>query len=299
MEVNTLNLFLEVMQLGSFTDVAKKRGVAPSSISRSIAALEKELDIRLFQRSTRKLSPTEAGLVYYDRIAPLVRELESITQSAADITDEPRGTLRITAPTVYGQMYITPMLPFLLKKYTDLKIELILTDSYLDLIEERIDVAIRIGTLQDSTYIARQLHSMKFHIVASPDYLSRHGCPTVPKDIIQHECLIFPRTGNDKNWIFRNSQGRQFNIPIHGKCMITNSLSIKQCAVNGMGLALLPDWNINKEVNSGSLIKLFENYTVTATDFNAGIYLLYPSRNYMPLKTRVFIDHITENSKKK
>jgi len=149
MDIDSLNLFLHVMHQRSFTEVAKQQNLAPSSVSRTMASLEKELGIRLFQRSTRQLEPTEAGSVYFERIAPIIRELEAAKQIAVDVNQEPKGTLRVTASVVYGQMNIAPLLPFLTAKYPSLTIELLLTDAYLDLIEERIDVSIRLGSLQD------------------------------------------------------------------------------------------------------------------------------------------------------
>lgn len=299
MDIHSLNLFLEVMRQRSFTVVAKQQGTAPSSVSRTIANLEKELGIRLFQRSTRKLVPTEVGIVYFERISPLVRELEAAKQIATDLNEEPKGTLRITSSIVYGQMYIAPLLPVFTKKHPFLTIELLLTDAYLDLIEERIDVSIRLGSLQDSSYIARRLNTMAFTICASPDYIEEHGMPSEPEDIRNHNCLIFPRTGYNTNWLFKDAKEKIEEIPIHGQCLITNSQAIKQCAISGMGLALLPDWLISDDIKSGSLIRLFDKFEVTATDFDSGIYLLYPSREYIPLKTQVFMDHLIEGTRNK
>jgi DNA-binding transcriptional LysR family regulator len=160
MEIATLKLLIEVMRLGSFSEVAKTERVAPSSVSRAIAGLESELGFRLFQRSTRKLQPTEAGQLYFERISSLVDELEMAKDIATDINQEPRGRLRVTAPTVFGQTYLVPLLPELHTNYPALMIELLLDDRYVDLIEERIDVAIRLGSLPDSNFIATRLQEM-------------------------------------------------------------------------------------------------------------------------------------------
>lgn len=290
-EISSLRLFVEVMHHRNFTDVAMQLGIAPSSVSRTIAGLEKELGIRLFQRSTRRLESTEAGLIYFERILPIINELEAAKQVAIDVNDEPRGILRITASTVYGQTNITPLLPEFSDKYPSLTIELLLTDSYLDLIEERIDIAIRLGSLQDSSYIARQINSIEFIICASPDYIEKQGKPTAPDEVAGHNCLIFPRSGYSHNWLFKDKNEKIKDVNIQGKCIITNSGAIKQCAVLGMGLALLPDWLVCDEIKSGTLIRLFSDYSVSATDFESGIYLLYPSREYTPLKTQMFIEY--------
>jgi DNA-binding transcriptional LysR family regulator len=292
MELETLNLFVEVMRHRSFADVARARGIAPSSISRAIAGLEKELGIRLFQRSTRKLEPTEAGMLYFERINPVVNEIETARQIASDYTEEPKGTLRVTTGTVYGQTAIVPLMPELAKSFPKLSIELLLTDGYLDLVEERIDVAIRLGSLKDSSYIAKRLANMVFHVCASPEYLEHSGIPQTPEEIGEHDCLLFPRSGYDFDWLFKDGSGIITRIPIKGKYLFTNSEAIKQCAIAGMGPTLLPGWLINDAVSTGKLVKLFPDYVVTATDYESAIWILYPSREYQPLKCRVFIDFI-------
>ncbi len=287
------------MRQRSFTDVAKQQGTAPSSVSRTIASLEKELGVLLFQRSTRKLEPTEAGLIYFDRISPIIKELETAKQIIADVNEEPTGTLRVTASIVYGQTNIAPLLPDIIDKYPSLTIELLLTDAYLDLIEDRVDVAIRLGSLQDSSYIARQINSIQFVICASPGYIEKYGAPANPEEVRNHNCLIFPRVGHNNNWLFKDTKNKIHDIQIHGQCLITNSESIRQCTILGMGLALLPDWLVYNDIQSGSLIRLFNQYSVTATDFNSGIHLLYPSREYIPLKTRIFINYLLDHIKRK
>lgn len=295
MDIEALELFMDVMRQRNFTDIARERGLAPSSVSRTITGLEKELGVRLFQRTTRKLEPTKAGVIYFRRIAPIISELESARHMAADVTEEPSGILRVTASVTFGQMHIVPLLPELKNRYTSLSIELMLTDAYLDLIENRIDVAIRLGTLQDSSCIARKLNKMEFFICASPEYIKKHGKPCEPEEVANHDCLLFPRSGHDLNWLFKKSDGKIVDVQVSGQCLITNSQAIRQCASSGMGLALLPDWLINEDIKSGALVRLFDQFDVSATDYDSAVWLLYPSRDYVPLKTRVFMDHLIEN----
>ncbi len=292
MELDNLNLFIEVMRQGSFADVARARGVAPSSISRAIANLERELGVRLFQRNTRNLEPTEAAVVYFDRIHPAVADIDAARHEAVDISAEPKGTLRLTAATVFGQTMLAPLLPELSTLYPQLAVELLLTDAYLDLVEERIDIAIRLGSLQDSAYVARRLAAMRFYICASPAYLQRRGTPQTPGDIAGHDCLLFPRQGYKLDWLFRDAQGSVTRVAIGGRFLITNSAAILHCTLAGMGLALLPDWLVNNSLASGELVALFPDHAVSATDFNSAVWILYPSRAYLPLKSRVMIDFL-------
>ena len=298
MEIATLRLFVQVMHRRGFTEVAKTERVAPSSVSRAIAGLERELGIRLFQRNTRKLEPTEAGRVYFERIAPLLDEIDSAALMAADITETPKGLLRVTAPSVYAQMCIVPLLPKLHARYPDLSVELLMSDAYLDLIAEHIDVAIRIGSLRDSMHIATRLSSMRFHICASPSYLEQNGQPAAPEEIERHNCLLFPRQGHSLNWLFKkkteDGTGETVQITISGQYLITNSEAIRQCAISGMGLALLPNWLIEKDIQNGALVTLFNDYEVTATDYEGAVWLLRPSRAYQPLKARVFMEFLIQ-----
>jgi DNA-binding transcriptional LysR family regulator len=292
MDINNLKLFIAVVNERSFTEVANAYRIAPSSVSRAIAALEKELGIRLFQRSTRKLEPTESGLIYFNRISPLIEELEAAQEFAAEVSKEPRGKLRVTTATSYGQVAIVPLLPKFAKCYPFVSIELILTDSYLDLIEDRIDVAIRLGKLENSSYIAKRISKIDFYVCASPEYLDEYGRPEQLEQIKNHKCLLFPRAGQSLNWLFKDKDKNITEITIGGKCLITNALAIKQCLLNGMGISLLPDLLVRQEITEGRLINLFPDYIATATDFESSVWLLYPSRDYLPLKTRVFIDFI-------
>ncbi len=297
MDINTLKLFVEVMQRRNFTDIARTHDIAPSSVSRSITALEKELGIRLFQRSTRKLEPTEAGLAYFARVKTIIDDLNSAQQVAADLTEIPTGTLRITAATVFGSNHIVPLLPELAAKYPELAIDLNLTDNYLDLIDERIDVAIRLGTLEDSSYIAKRLTKMVFSICASPRYLEQHGTPITPDQIADHKCLLFPIAGYNLNWLFKDTQQNIIEATTSKTVLISNSNAIRQCTLLSMGLSLLPDWLVNNDIEQGKLVRLFPDYQVTTTNYDSSVWLIYPSKEYLPLKTRVFIDILTDRFK--
>ncbi len=292
MNLDNLRLFSDVMLQRSFARVAEQRGIAPSSVSRAIKNLETELGLRLFQRSTRRLEPTEAAKSDFSRVKPALDEIETAQQIATDADAEPRGTLRITAPAVFANRAIVPLLPEFASAYPELSLELLVSDAYLDLVEQRIDLAIRLGSLKDSNFIARRLKPMSFYICASPEYLEHHGRPQGPGDIARHQCLLFPRVGYSLDWLLRDRDGETTRVPISGKYLITHSDSIRQCALAGLGLALLPDWLIEDEIEKGRLIRLFPEYDVSATDYDSAVWILYPSRQYLPLKARVFIDFL-------
>lgn len=294
MDIETLGTFIDVMRRGSFAAVARDREVAPSSISRAIAGLEAELGLRLFQRTTRRLAPTEAGALYFERVEPLVGELSRAHQQAVDVGETPRGTLRVTAPVSFSQRALLPLFPELLGRHPQLRVELVLTDAMVDLVAERLDVALRLGRLADSDLVARRLGGFDFAVCASADYLERHGRPRRPVDLQGHECLVFSMGGHRSQWRFRRRE-EVTEVEVRGRCVLTHALAIAQCAVRGLGVALLPRWAVAQELAAGELVELLTSYEVTATDFQPAIWLLYPSRSYLPLKVRAFADFLEEH----
>jgi len=292
MNLEVLKIFIEVVRVGSFASVARKRNLDPSSVSRTVASLEKELGVRLFQRTTRKLSPTEAGILYCDRIAPLIEEMERANESIA-MPDRPQGTLKITASVSFGLKCIVPLLAEFESTYPDLTVNLLLTDARLDLVAERIDLAVRLGQLEDSTLIIQKLMPTHYAVCASPDYLQQHQI-IKPQDIAQHNCLLFPLAGFRSCWIFRNSQGKTSAVAVRGNTMISNAIALQECAIAGMGLALLPNWLIKEDLANHRLVKVLPDYSVTATNFTTFAWLVYPSRSYIPLKVKVLIDFLQQ-----
>ncbi len=297
MDIDTLRTFIDVMRRGSFARVARDRSVDPSSISRTIATLEQQLGVRLFNRTTRQLSPTEAALAYFDRLEPVVDELLRATSIASDSADRPHGTLRLTAAVSFAQVNLVPLLPEFAHRYPALNFELVLTDKFLDLVEERIDLAVRLGRLPDSSLVAHRLCDMTHTVCASPEYLRRNGRPTVPAELEQHDCLRYPVPGHGPRWRFRQGDGAPIEVPVRARVSATNGMALTQCAVAGLGILMLPRWNIARELRSGELVDLFPDYQVTASEFDAAAWMLYASRTYLPCKVRVFADFLKEKFK--
>jgi DNA-binding transcriptional LysR family regulator len=293
MNLGNLQLFVEVVRRGSFAAVARDRDSAPSSVSRAIRSLETELGVRLFQRSTRRLELTEVGQQYFASVEGLIEELRRAGEQATELTETPSGTLRVTAPVTFGQIGIIPLLPEFTRRYPALDIELVLTDNQLDLLVERIDVAIRLGSLSDSAYVATRLCSEPFVVCASPDYLARSGRPGEPAELSHHDCLRLHLV-DYSTWQFRHPSGRVENVAIRSRVVISNALALKQCALADMGITLLPRWVVQRELASGELTELFGDYAVGANSFEVPVWLLYPSRPYLPLKVRVFADYVRE-----
>ncbi len=293
MNLANLQFFIEVVRRGSFAAVARDHNMASSSVSRAVATLEEQLGTRLFQRSTRRLELTEAGRHYFDSVEGAIEELTLAGERTAELTETPRGILRLTAPVSFGQIGIVPLLPAFTRRYPDLDIELLLTDSLLDMVAERIDVAIRLGKLLDAAHIATRLCSMPLRVCASPGYLARHGNPVEPAELARHDCMHLHLADFEK-WRFRDRQGKTESVTVRSRVVISNAQALKQCALADMGITLLPDWVVQRELASGDLIALFADFAVGVTEFEVPVWLLYPSRRHLPLKVRVFTEFIRE-----
>jgi DNA-binding transcriptional LysR family regulator len=293
MNLGNLQLFIEVVRRGSFAAVARDHDMAASSVSRAVAALEERLGARLLQRSTRRLELTEAGRHYFDRVEGLIEELALAGERATELTETPRGVLRITASATFGQIGVVPLLPAFTRRYPELDIELLLTDSRLDLVADRIDVAIRLGKLQDTTHVATRLCSVPFHVCASPGYLARHGVPDRPADLAQRDCLHL-HLPDFANWRFRDREGRTERVAVRSRVVISNAQALKQCVLADMGITLLPRWVVHQELANGELAALFTDYAVGVTEFEVPVWLLYPSRRHLPLKVRAFAEFVRE-----
>lgn len=294
MDVSVLRTFVEVMRRGSFAAVARARNVAPSSISRSIGGLEDELGVRLFQRTTRRLSPTEAARAYFDQLDPLIDDLEGAAQVARDASKRPRGILRVTAPVSFAQVNLMPILPELARRHPELSFDLELTDAVSDLVEGRFDVAVRLGRLGSSSLIAHRLCPMISVVCASPTYLRQHGRPKSPNALVGHQLLRYPVPSAPPRWRFRDEEGRVLDVPVVARVTVANGLALKQCALAGLGLALLPRWNVADALHTGTLVDVFPDHSVTNSEFDLSAWVLYPSREYLPLKVRVFVDFLKE-----
>ncbi|MFM7427632.1 MAG: LysR substrate-binding domain-containing protein [Elainella sp.] len=300
MDLSVLQLFVDVVKQGSFAAVARERNLDPSSVSRAIASLEAELGIRLLHRTTRQLALTESGMTYFERVEPLVEEMQQAIDRAVDKTGQPKGTLRVTASVSFGLKCLVPLLPAFTALYPDLTIDLLLTDANVDLVAERVDLAIRLGLLPDSSLIAQRLFPTRYVVCASPQYLQKYGRPQIPQEIAQHNCLLFPLAGFSSKWRFRSSSGAgskassgaETEVLVQGRTLISNAIGLQHCALAGMGLALLPSWLIADDLLAATLVPVLSDYEVTATDFHTAAWMVYPSRAYVPLKVRALIEFL-------
>lgn len=294
MKIEHLSLFTDVMREGSFTAVAQLRGIDPSSVSRAIATLEAELGLRLFERTTRRFEPTEAGRIYFLNVHAIIGDMELAAARARDVSIEPAGTLRVTSSVAFGCEVLSPLVAGLRERYPALKLELMLSDIALDLVGERLDLAIRLGPPPEGDLVRTRLFPVQHRVVASRAWVDIHGLPLQPEELANYDCVRFPFRGFRDCWRYRVADGSITEVSVQGTLMVSNALALKRCITDGLGPALMADWMIQRELDSGELVDLLPDYEVTATVFETAAWLLYPSRAYVPTKLRVFIDYLIE-----
>jgi DNA-binding transcriptional LysR family regulator len=294
MDTRDLALFAETARLGSFAAVAKQRGLDPSAVSRAIAGLETELGLRLFQRSTRRLSLTEAGDSYLARALPLIEELARIGTEARAAQSLPSGTLRLTASVTFGQARIVPLLAGFRARYPQIALECLFTDANLDLVADRIDLGVRLAPAVEGDVVAARLMDTRYRVVASSGYLAGAAPLQRPADLDRHRVLMFTLRPFRTRWLFRDTAGGVGEQPVRGDIVLSPAGTLREAAIAGMGPALLPDWLVDGDIAAGRLVRCLSAWDATATTFDTGAWLVYPSRSFLPAKVRAMIDYLRE-----
>jgi DNA-binding transcriptional LysR family regulator len=292
MNLQTLDFFVHVARAGSFAAVALARDLDPSSVSRAIAELEADLGVRLFQRTTRRLTLTEAGSVFLGRAEPLAEELRHAREAAALVVGAPRGRLRMTSSVTFGQRCLLPQLPEFRRRYPELALECLFTDANLDLVADRIDLAVRLAPAIEGDLVASKLMDTRYRVVAAPGYLERAPPLARPADLQAHRCLRFTLAAYRTRWSFRDARGSVEEVRIDGDVTLAPAGALRDAALLGLGPALLPDWLIAEDVASGRLRDVFPQHEATATTFDTAAWAVYPSRAFLPQKVRVMVDFL-------
>jgi len=291
MNIEQLKLFIAVYRLESIKMTAEQFNLATSSVSRSLAGLEKSLGTRLFHRTTRKVSATEEGEELYHRIAPLIEELTYSFNSLKENEEITTGKIRLTCSVSFGQIALVPLLKEFKEKHPKIELDIILSDNNLDLINERIDIAIRHGELNDSSLVIRKLMDTRYHLVASPEYLSKHPPITKPADITTHDTISFSMQELRSKWTFKKAQKIE-TIGIKPSLTLSNANAIRDCAKNSLGLAILADWTITEDLKNESLLNVLPDWEPTGTLLGNTVWLVFPSKSFMPKKTKILSDFL-------
>lgn len=285
--ITILTVFRRVAELGNFSAAARELQLSNAAVSKYVAVLEERLRMRLLQRTTRSVSLTPAGSAYLERAARILDELEELDESAMENSTVVRGQLRVNGPSAFGLMYVAPAVPGLLAKWPDLQIDLSLTDRFVDLIEEGVDVVVRITRVlpDSSTLVGQRLAACEQVLVASPAYLRKRGTPKQPADLAKHDCLVYGL--RSPVWELQHEDDI-IAVPVSGRLRIDNSLALRDAALAHVGLTLLPRFYIHDDLESGRLRVVMPSWSPAPVN----IFAVYPRQRHLAPKIRVFIEHL-------
>ncbi len=288
-KLTSMGVFVRVAKAGSFAGAARDLGISRAMATKHIMQLESMLNIRLFNRTTRSLSLTEVGESYLERCQQVLLDVEEMEAAVTHLQREPRGVLKISSPPVLGATQIAPALTEYLKIYPDLQVEMILKGGQVDLIDEGVDIAIYLGSISDTSLVARKLATSALIICASPEYLEQHGEPHDPEDLEDHSCLVNWAIPPFNKWRFKGILGpREVNVV--GRMQANMADPIRVAAVNGLGLVMLPNYIVGRDLEKGKLVPVMQDYSIDPLD----IHVVYPHRKYLSAKVRSFIDFAQE-----
>ena len=280
--------FVAVAEAESFTKASQRLGISTAQVSRQISALETRLASKLFHRTTRKVSVTEVGRIYYQHCRQVLDGLEEAERAITNLQTSPRGLLKITAPVTYGEMTIAPLINDFAALYPELEVKLNLTNQKLDLVDEGYDLAIRLGHLEDSSMMAKKLSSRTQYVCASPSYLATYGLPHSLSELDQHNCLI----GTMDYWRFQEN-GKTRNVRVKGSLSCNSGHALVDAAIKGIGIVQLPDYYVLPFIEAGELTPLLEQNRQP----EEGIWALYPQNRHLSPKVRMLLEHLSTGLK--
>lgn len=285
-----MRTLVTVINEGSFTRAAERLSMSPQLVSKYIGQLEARLGTRLLNRSTRRLSITEAGQAYFERCTHILAEIDELEDAVGDMSVTARGTLRINAPMSFGEQHLTPAVSAYQRKHAEVRVDMTLDDRVVDVVSEGFDLAIRIGELSDSALVARPLAPVNLVVCAAPDYLSEHGIPESPDDLVRHSCLGYAYWSGRDHWRFE-ADGRQLDVQVDGRLRANNGTALRRAAVAGSGLILQPTFIVGDDLRDGRLVRVLTEFTIKPL----ALYAVYAHRQYLSSKVRTFVDFLPEH----
>ena len=285
---HAITAFARVVESGSFVGAAERLDVSVSAVSRQVSELEAHLDARLLNRTTRRLSLTESGRVFYERCVQLLADLEEAEQSAGAGTVTPRGTLRLTCGTTFGTRYLAPAIAEFMVRYQDMRFDVELSDRATDLVDEGFDAAVRIGAIGSQNLVGKKIGEMRIVCCAAPSYLARRGEPLTPEDLAAHACMTYEYLPVKNVWPFRDREGRDRSVRISGPVHANSGEFLVTLAAQGVAITLEPDFIVGPLVRAGRLVPILRDFAPAP----ANISVVYPSRRHLSAKVRAFADFL-------
>ncbi len=285
-----LKTVVAVVETNSFTAASERLGISKALVSKYVGEVESQLGVRLFNRTTRAVSLTEAGRLYYQDCVALLEQYCAMLDSVTGDSTQVRGLLRISAPVTFGEMKLAPLLPKFLRLYPQLQVELVLTNAAIDMLEEDIDLRLRIGGVDDSNMIARHLNTFALVLTASPAYIKEYGLPKTAQQVAEHRCIIDSNFRVGRQWPIISPTGEAQTISVSSAIAANSPQAVREIAIAGGGIAMTPDFIVEDAIDSGLLIPILARYTT----LEFGLFAIYPHRKYVAKKVRCFIDFAIE-----
>ena len=286
-KLNAISVFCKVIETQSFTQAANQQNISVAMASKLVSQLEEHLKTRLLQRTTRKIVPTEAGMLYYQRCQAILLDLSEADSSISNMATSLQGNLLISVPRDFGLLYISPNLPKFIELHPNLHVEIEFEDKRVDLVAEGYDLALRIGYMQDSSLVARKISSSPMHFVASPSYLESRGTPLTPDDLEYHQGLLYKSSLNQVHWLSTKANQIQ-RYKIQSKVVSNNGMALLEMTKAGLGISNSPNFFVKGALASGELVEILSEYKQKPLD----IYVVYPNRRHLPAKVRAFIEFL-------
>jgi DNA-binding transcriptional LysR family regulator len=285
-----IQVFAQVVESGSFAKAADRLGLSTSAASRHVAELEGHLQTRLLNRTTRRVSLTESGRAFYERAVQLLADLGEAEQEASSATVVARGTIRLTTSVNFGVRHVAPAIAEFMARHPEVRFDVSLSDRVVDLVEEGLDLAIRIGPPGPDNLVARKLGETRLVPCASPEYLAKHGAPKTPEELERHNCFTYEYVNPRNLWRFRDRSGAERAVRVAGRLHSNNGDLLAEVAAQGAGVVFEPAFIVGPEVRAGRLVPLLQDFVSPAVP----IYALYPSRKHLSAKVRRFVEFLVE-----
>ncbi|MBA8841302.1 LysR family transcriptional regulator [Ochrobactrum sp. RH2CCR150] len=289
-----LNAFVAVVEHGGFAPAARRLGQAPSSLTRQLNVLEESLGTLLMNRSTRSVTLTEAGQQYYEEARRILEDLVNADRAVSELSGPPSGLIKVTMPVAFGRLHVAPVLPAFLRQYPQIRLDLHLSDAVTNLVEDRLDIAIRLGALSSSNLLARKLAPHRRIICGSPDYLGEHGTPAEPGDLARHNCLLFDYQTTEHSWTLARDVKRT-KVVVTGNLRANNSEVLREAAIGGAGLLLMPTWLVGGDIAAGRLTPVLQDWTPSPGAEEGAIWAVYQPNRRGSRKVASFLDFLANH----
>lgn len=289
-KLEAMRVFCNVIEAGSFAGAADRIGMSTTAVSRYVAQLESHLNVRLINRTTRRMSPTDEGYAYFERCTQLLADMEETEAVISGEAHQPRGRLRVTAPIALATLQLAPAFAAFSKAYPDISLDIVLSDYISNFAEDGLDVAIRVGKVGSDNLVARHISDTSLMLAASPDYIAQHGAPQHPDELHEHTCLTYTYSANGNQCQFENPAGEPITVRLHGPINSNNGMLLAEMAAEGCGILVEPAFILSPMIKAGRLAQVLQNWKLRTLP----IHVVYPTRRHLSAKVQALTRFLSE-----